>query len=240
MRVPLGALIVSVVLAACDGQPPTVPGPALGRPSKPPAPPPAAPTYTVSGVVSIGNMPVEGARVAVLPDGVLSATTDDDGFYSISGVPSSYELMAPLLSASKRGYFSDIRFANSSYAPIAGDTRLNFNLAPWLSIAVGEIVTGRLDGSDPECSHWGYGSGACRRFAVTAPANGSLEVTVTAPVFDFDVDIVGPDGRFVLYDPVWAPVRRFVIGAESGSTYQIRLIGGCCPVREFELRTALH
>ncbi len=246
MRGLVAVLCATVLAAACDDPPrlptPPTPIPAPAPTSPPgPIPPPAPATYTVSGVVRIGDsQPVEGARVVLLVDVLSSATTDHDGFYSITGVPASFDHLAPLLSASKPGYFTDFRFADTGYAPIAANTTLDFELVPWSPIAVGEVVKGRLEGSHPNCSHWGYGSSPCERFAVTAPVSGLLEVTLTATVFDFDVDIAGPDGTFVLYDPIWAPVRRYRIAVEAGATYEIRLIGGCCPVREFELRTALH
>jgi hypothetical protein len=70
------------------------------------------------------------------------------------------------------------------------------------------------------------------------PSAGTLEVTVTAPIFDFDIDVIRPDGTFALYNPVWISPSRNPIPVEGGSTYQIRLAG---PVpREFELRTVLR
>jgi hypothetical protein len=70
------------------------------------------------------------------------------------------------------------------------------------------------------------------------PSAGTLEVIVTAPIFDFDIDILRPNGTFALYNPVWISPSRNQIPVEAGSTYQIRLAGRS--PREFELTTALR
>lgn len=82
--------------------------------------------------------------------------------------------MSPLLSASKPGYFTDVKFADANYVPISKDTQLDFELDPWVHISLGEVIRGRIGVDDAVCSHWGYGSTVCQRFAVTAPASGTL------------------------------------------------------------------
>jgi hypothetical protein len=195
----------------------------------------------VSGVVrAAGNVPVAGARVVVLGPG-LSAVTDADGFYSISGVTAApAEGMSPLLSASKSGHFSDVEFANAGYNPISSDTVLDFTLVPLVPISVGEVIHGQSPSGEPVCSHWGYGSSPCQRYALTAPSSGTLEVALTASVFNFDVDIVGPNGSFVLYNASWRSPLRLPIAVEARSTYEIRVIGGWDPPRDFELTTSLR
>ena len=162
--------------------------------------------------------------------------TDNEGRYSISGVsPSPVERMSPLLSAAKAGYFTDVRFANPNYQPISSDTALDFALDSWVPIEPGEVVRGLSPHRPPVCSHWGYGASACQRFGVTVPATGVLEITFPAPVFNFDFDVVGPDGSFVFYDARWVTPLRVAIPVETGSRYELRVIGGWSPAREFEL-----
>ena len=239
MKFMLAVLCTMSALACTNTQPaptsPSLPSPPL---PPPPTPPPSA-SFTVSGVVRAAGAPVEGARILVLGEGLPPTVTDANGFYSIAGVPAAVDSMSPLLSAYKAGFFSDVAFANPSYAPIGRDTQLDFNLVPVASIAVGDVVRGHFEGSEPACSHWGYGSGACQRFAVTAPTTGTLELTLTAPVFDFDIDVVAA-GEFALYDPFWAPTRRISVSVRAGSTYEIRLVATWCRIREFELTTSMR
>lgn len=225
---PLFRLVVCLGLAACN-HPPTAPeGLSVRVPAPSPAPQPSSATYTVSGVVrTTGSVPITGASLVVLGQESAFATTDGDGRYSISGVKASpAEGMAPLLSASKAGFFTDLRFADSNYLPISSDTVLDFALAPLVQITLGEVVRGLSPIGPSVCSHWGYGASECQRFGVTAPATGLLDVTLSAPLFAFDVDIVGPDGSFALYDASWVSPLRLAIPVEAGSTYEIRVIGG--------------
>jgi hypothetical protein len=180
---------------------------------------------------------VAGARVVVLGPHSSAAITDADGLYTISGIRPSPtdDAMAPLLSASKAGFFTDVRFADVNYEPIRKDTVLDFALTPWEEIALGDVVQGQTGAGPRVCSHWGYGTSECQRFGVVAPATGVLDVTLTAPVFDFDFDVVGPDGSFVFYDSRWVSPKRMAISVEAGSRYELRVIGGWSPAREFEL-----
>jgi hypothetical protein len=146
-----------------------------------------------------------------------------------------------LLSASRAGFFTDVRFTDdSNYAPLSTDTLLDFALEPLVEITLGQVVRGRSPTGPRVCSHWGYGASACQRFGVTAPATGFLDLTIFAPIFAFDVDIVGPDGSFVLYDPSWVSPLRRSIPVAAGSTYEIRVVGGWEPPREFELSAAMR
>jgi hypothetical protein len=146
--------------------------------------------------------------------------------------------MSPLLSASKPGYFTDTRFTDSNYRAISKDTELDFDLDPISALVTpGQVVRGRVGGA--VCSHWGFGAGSCARVAVTVPTSGILEVTVSAAISQFDIDIVTPDGMFAAYDgyPYPSGFARVKIPVRAGSTYQIRLTGA--PL-DFELTTALQ
>jgi hypothetical protein len=196
-------------------------------------------TFTVSGVVRAAGVAVEGARVVVVGESLSPTTTDHNGFYSVSGVPSAFDRLSPMLSASKAGYFTDVAFANPTYAPIDRNTTLDFHLVPATAIAVGEVIHGRVEGASAICSHWGYGLSPCQRYTVTAPHTGTLELAITGPIHDFDVDIVGPDGHFVLYNNILGP-RQIPIAVQGGFTYEIRVVGYFNLIREFEFVTTMH
>lgn len=231
MRTIVAPLVwLGVLMVACDG------GNRLTTPTFPSnffAPGPfLAATYAVSGVVrTAGNVPVAGARVVVVDQQPpVAATTDGNGRSSLPAVTASIWSMAPLLSASKPGFFADIKFAGGGYTPISRDTQLDFELETLLYIAVGDTVRAHTSASQRVCSHYGYGTGSCHRFALTVQASGTLEVTHSAPV---DTDVVKPDGTFAIYHP-FAPPLRFPV--EAGLTYEIRV----ATADDFELRTTLH
>jgi hypothetical protein len=73
---------------------------------------------------------------------------------------------------------------------------------------------------------------------MTMPETGSLDITISAPSFQHDVDIVGPDGTFVLYDPIWRTPKRHTVLVHAGSTYEIRVIG--VTGVDFDLSTTLR
>jgi hypothetical protein len=110
------AVSVLILLSACEG---------AGLPSRPTPPSPTtttAPTYTLSGEVSeltpAGLAPVEGARVEE-SNSRRVAMTNDDGFYSISGV----HARPSAVSASKPGFVTSTRTVE-----ISGDTRLDLRV----------------------------------------------------------------------------------------------------------------
>jgi hypothetical protein len=241
MRPMLASLSMVVLLGGCDR---STLSPTPLSPAQPIAPGSTLPqTYTVSGLVKTsGNVPVAGARIVALGQEPSAATiTDGNGYYSISGVSaSSLDGLSPLLSASKPGYFTDVEFARGDYAAISKDSQRDFELDPWVKITVGETVRGQAPIGDADCSHWGYGASACQRFALTVSSSGTLEVTLSAPIYNFDFDIVKPDGTFAMYSSTWQSPLRATIPVEAGSTYELRVIGGWSPARDFELSTALR
>jgi hypothetical protein len=246
-----------VLLLACNdsGVLPTAPTPtstfttpaATEAPFPPPAP--AGTTRALEGTVrSDRNIPIAGAKVVVLAVGWFgaytveaSAATDGDGVYSMPQVrayagPDSIGWL--LVGASQPGYFADFKW----WLDFPKDADLNLRLEPLRFIHLNEVIHGQI--GETECAGLGYGGwygqrALCQRFARTAPASGTLDLRVSAPVFNFDVDVVKPDGTFAAYASsssslhVTAPV-------EAGLTYEIRVAGGWSPAREFELTTALR
>ena len=239
-RIYVCLVTLALNVAACgrDGpQQPTAPSP---TPALPPTI--SEPTFTLSGVVrAAGNVPVVGARVVALDDNqgqeltASSTTTDRNGYYSISGLTTSSIGNGPLVSASKPGYFADIK-----WSALTLDKQLNFELSPAMpQISLGETIQGRI--GDALCASLGYGGGPgapCERFALKVPSSGTLEVAFSSsePMSNFfDVDVVKPDGTIGVYGAVTWGVR---IPVEAGLIYTIRVASG--PAREFELTTALH
>jgi hypothetical protein len=218
-------LWIALVFTACGGSQ-----------SLPDAPTTPRQTYSVFGVVRADGSPVAYATVTVLEQRDSTVTTNANGQYKVQASTAQPWGLSPLLSASASGYFADIRFTDTNYRAITQDTQLDFELEPLRYIALGEVVQGRVGGA--VCSHWGYGTGSCTRFAVRVPTFGTLHVTVSAAQPDFDVDIVAPDGSFASYVP--NPSGSMVIRApvSAGATYQIRLAGPA--PREFQLRAALE
>jgi hypothetical protein len=226
---------VAVLASGCNGTPavPTAPSSAASPTVAPTA------TFTVFGVVRAGNTPVADARVTVLDQQSPGrfVTTDGDGRYSIQAQRAQPWGMSPLVSASKPGYFADIRFTDVSHAAISNDTELDFELDALVQISLGETVAGRS--FDSACSHWDYGTSVCQRFALAIPSAGLLEVTAFAPIIHFSIEVVGPDGTFAAYAvyPPSSPMR-VQIPVDGGSTYQIRVTDP--GKRPFELSTALR
>ena len=248
----------SVLLAGCDSAPllPAAPTPvttAAVTPSYPdiPFPPPAPPGTSralVGTVRSDGGIPAAGASVVVLAVGWFGAytieastTTDGEGTYSM---PLVRAYAGPdvigwlLVGASRPGYFSDFKW----WLDFPKDTDLDLQLDRLTYIRVGETVRGQI--GDSMCAGLGYGGwygqrALCQRYAVIPAASGTLEVTVSATMSDFDIDILTSDGTFAAYAGYPHPVGSPKLGlpVDAGSTYQIRLAGA---PRAFELTTALR
>jgi hypothetical protein len=173
--------------------------------------------------------------VAVVADGLVSiespsAITDDAGYYTITGIKTLL-LHGPLMSASKPGYFTDVKWAG-----IAVDT-VDFDLVRLTYVSLGSVVQSRM--TNALCAGLGYGGirGPCHRFAVLAPETGILEVMVSAPSINGDLDVWGPNGTSALYFPCpcTSPVH-LTVRAEKGATYEIRVT----LTPEIELTTAFR
>jgi pre-peptidase len=257
MKRVCACLGIVVLLWACGDSrvlptaPTSTPTVSSSTPADAPFPPPAPPgtTRTLVGTVrNEVNLPMAGVKVVVLAVGWFgaytvgaSAFTDGDGIYSMPAVrayagPDSIGWL--LVGASAPGYFSDFKW----WLDFPKDADLDLRLDPLRHIRLGEVTRGQI--GDTECAGLGYGGwygqrSPCQRFALTAPASGTLAVTVSAAMTDFDIDIVTSDGTFVAYDgyPYASGSPRVTIPVSAGSTYQIRLAGAR---REFELMTALQ
>lgn len=231
MRLWLAGPCAIVLLVSCDSPPgsPLAPNPVPVRP-------PAA-SHTLSGMVTAIGAPVVGVTVSVswATDAAteLAAATDGNGYYSIRDVRTS----APLVRVSKAGYFTDFK-----YVSVSRDTQLDFDLDRWVHISLGEVIQGRV--GDVICTRLeGWGPKPCERFALTVPVRGTLEVTLSAPVFAFHLDVVQPDGTYLIYEGSYVSPLHGTVPVEAGLTYEIRVIGGPTAwdsPREFELTTALH
>lgn len=126
------AVSLAALIWACGG------GSRSSSPTSPSAPPaPAAPraSYTLSGTVSevtpTGQRPVEGVRVEET-NLHARATTDKNGFYSISGLYGG----SSSLSVTLEGYETDRRDVT-----IKGDTRLDIQLVPRATYTLSGVVS---------------------------------------------------------------------------------------------------
>jgi hypothetical protein len=252
------ALWVAALVSACNDAltSPTSPGPTAYPPSvsafptDAPFPPPAAPGTSrgLSGAVQADGVPVAGAKVIVLAVGwyggstvEASATTDGDGLYAMPLVrayagPDSIGWL--LVGASKPGYFSDFKW----WLDFPKDADLDLQLDRLTHIRLGETIRGQI--GIAMCAGLGYGGwygrrAPCERYALTAPASGTLEVTVSAPCFEFDVDIVKPDGLFAAYDGSNRSPVRLTTPVDAGLTYEIR-VAAVGSASEFEVVTAIR
>ena len=258
MKRRCASLGIVALLSACSdsSSPPTSPtavpsATAISTPPDAPFPPPARPgtTRALSGVVrGDGSIPAAGAEVVVLAVGWFggytieaSGTTDGEGSYTLPVVrayagPDGIGWL--LVGASKPGYFADFKW----WLDFPKDADLDLQLDRWAHIRVGETIRDRI--AESMCAGLGYGGwygrrAPCQRYALTAPASGTLEVTVSAPVFEFDVDIVKPDGLFAAYDGSNRSPVRLTTPVDAGRTYEIR-VAAIGSAREFEVATAMR
>jgi hypothetical protein len=203
-------------------------------------------------VTDAAGGPVAGASVAVQEVGLLgdwvvqsAVATDARGTYSVANVQAFNRGVGWLLvGASKPGYFADFKW----WLNFPNDADLNFRLDPWVHLSPAASVRGRI--GDAFCAGLGYGGivntvtdgmgrPPCQRFAVTIPRSGTLEATISAALYEFDVDIVKPDGTFAAY--IGYPYRtgppRITAPVTAGSVYEIRLAG---TPSDFELTTTVR
>ena len=230
MSIRLPVVTVVALLTACgDATPPSGPSSTFDLP------------HTVAGIVRArGAGPIAGARVRAIDQSIPPVLTDSAGGYTLVNVESeAHPHIGPLLSASAAGYFTGVEYTSRFYVPLTSNARLDLELDPLVEVALGEVVHGRVPEGPRVCSHWGYGASACKRVAVVAPASGLLEVTLAGARLDFDYDVVGPDGTFLVYGSTSPSPARFSFAVEAGATYEVRVAGAGQP-RDFELTVALR
>jgi hypothetical protein len=119
------------------------------------------------------------------------------------------------------------------------DQQVDFELEPAAFVPVGPVIQSAV-GDAARCASLGYGGGGgaiCRRFAVTVPDAGTLEITVTAtPPTAFDSTVLRPDGTIGIYKTSASPLR-LSLPVAPGFTCQIDVVHINPPTREFELST---
>ena len=146
-----------------------------------------------------------------------------------------------LVGASKQGYFADHKW----WLDFPKDADLDLRLEPWRLIQLGEIIKGQI--GQTECAGLGYGGWygrrtPCQRYALRVAAFGTLDVTISAPVFNFDMDLVNPDGTFADYTSYRGSTQasvRLTAPVRGGDTYEIR-VAAVGAAQEFESTTALR
>ena len=98
------------------------------------------------------------------------------------------------------------------------------------------VVRGTV--SEATCAGLGFGPGPCQRYALAVPAPRTLELT--APVFNFELTVVTPDGKFaVSYSPASSSAPLQVKVPADAGMYEID-IASAGPTRDFVLTTALR
>jgi len=234
MKHVLPAAISWALLAlACSGDTLVAPTPPQFRPGAPVPWPP----YPISGTVFADATPVNGARILVFDDRIVtsrSTTTDDRGFYSFDDVGLVKCPACSMVSASKAGFFTDIKYADTAL-----NGTLDFELDPLVFISVGQVVNGYTgEAGDAKCEGLGFGSSPCQRFAIQAPSTGTLRISSPGP-FRFDFDVVKPDGTFATYSSGGPEALTMKINVSAGSIYELRVVKISAD-GYFQLTTALE
>ena len=197
--------------------------------------------YALSGVVRAAGAPVPGATVALLTSGatalgelIASTPTDGGGSYSLPEVR-NVSFSGALVSVSKPGYLTATR-----YVQMTRDETSDFELDRASHISLGQQLRSQPD--EARCASLGYGGSGgalCKRFALTVPASGTLEVTVSSRAQSpFDATVLRPDGTIGVYGAASSVPFQLTLPVVAGSTYQIDVV----PIREreFDLTTALR
>jgi len=161
------ALALALSVSACGGNND------LATPSSPSVQSAPRSTFTVSGVVSgQGGAPVEGARVQVASQQGMS---DGSGFYSLTGVPSSYGGTTAI----KAGYA-----AGRKIVDVKGDLQLDFELGPRIAIyTVSGVVSEETPTGLMPVEGVTVGATSCQDLAPDPPFFGdgcSIHVSQTA------------------------------------------------------------
>ena len=152
-----------------------------------------------------------------------------------------------VLQAFKDGYFTTGKVITT----ITQDTQVDFSMDPWEFISLGETVRRTIKPGDTTC---GDPNELCHRFALSVPADGTLDVVLDSPspgtfspqpyradaLRNWDLHLETPQGD--AYGPPLGTSfpMRLSIPVQRGATYQIRVLSYADRAREFELRTQLR
>jgi len=112
-----------------------------------------------------------------------------------------------------------------------------------MEVKVGTVVSGTIDGRDPVCYPNWDSSGRCRQFDLTAPADGTLHVTLTwegpsRGIYDPELFLGTVNGSWMYSEDLW-PERHARILMTAGAAYRIVVIA-YGPAQPFELRLDLQ
>ena len=160
----------------------------------------------------------------------LTTTTDRSGRYAVVGLPLSLASSA-IIRAAKPGYFT-----RTAGVPILRESQADFRLARWVQIPVGTVVRGTVT---PDEMPSGNPRERCDEYALTVPANGTIEVSVDAPDREMmDLYVETPAGD--VYGPQDGDRMRLVLPAGAGSTFQIRILNFSEQPQPYALTTRLR
>ena len=109
--------------------------------------------------------------------------------------------------------------------------------APYIRVAIGEVVNRRVTADAPTCV--GFPEFRCQHFRLTVPDNGFIDVVVTTIRSSWrlglDVSVSGPTGG-----EYWGAVGgQATVAVQADATYQIT-VWYAAPDDEFELRSSLR
>ncbi len=108
-----------------------------------------------------------------------------------------------------------------------------------IPINIGEVVKGRVTADDPPCV--GEPQWVCQSFRLTAPSDGTFEVTLSYSDGNLNVSVTDAERSIWWWDPqpVFGSVRVRA-QAKADAAYQIVVWEYEKPGVEFELRTSLR
>jgi len=236
-------LVAALLCPACGQSSPMV-----SAPTSPtsvtvttPAPTPTS-RYTLSGIVRAAGAPAAGATVALLTfesgDLIVSTATDGNGAYRLPEVQNVSPFSGALVSVSRPEYFTETK-----YIPMNQDQKFDFELERAETISAGEVIHSAV-GVAARCASLGYGGGGgsiCRRFVLTVPAAGTLEITVSStPASPFDGTVLKPDGSIGAYAATSLSPLRLAHQVTAGRTYQIDVVHISPATRDFVLNTTMR
>jgi len=191
LSVLAGLVVAAALTSACADSDPVAPTPqatATPAPAPTPAPtptptptPPPAPTYTISGTVS-ETAPTTARRVSgvlVTASSGVSATTNSDGTFTLSGVSTGSQT----LSFARPEFETRSMNITVSNSDVGG---VQVNLSPTPRIVDTGAIDARIGPDDPSCLGT---SRPCDVYPVGAHHDGRVEVHLTWLDDDTELDL---------------------------------------------------